>query len=130
LRTAPRHRGIALTAKRFLSDTGGPGRGRDHHDELEFGVDEDRLDVDAEQSKPPFLTWKKPELIAVAETRRGFPRRACVGLPVSIGRLEQIIPGYDLLAADRAVIGGQHAEPAIVAQDRIEIVRSRCHRGL
>src|SRR4029077_6870145 len=83
-RSAPQR--IALTAERFRSDGSGLGRSRDHHDELEFGVDEDRLAVDAEQSKSPLLTRKQPEQVAIAEISRGLSRRERVGLPVRIGR--------------------------------------------
>ena len=61
----------ALPGKGLLADAGIFRRGRDHHHELEFGIDEDRLAVDAEQGEPPLLARKQPELIAIAEKRRG-----------------------------------------------------------
>src|SRR5207248_8614679 len=76
-------------------------------------IDEDRLAVDPQQGKPSLLARKNPELIAVSEIRSRLPWRECIGLPACIGRVQQIVSWHDLPGADRAVIGEQHAEPAV-----------------
>src|SRR4029079_10723173 len=100
----------ALGGERLLSNAGIPRRSGDHHHELKFGIDEDRLTVDAEQRKTSLLTRKKPELIAVAEKRRRLARGKRRGLAAPVGRFEQILFRNDLLAADGAVVGQQYSK--------------------
>src|SRR5882757_4323414 len=109
--------GVTLHRKRFFSNTGFLCDGCKHHDEFEFGINEDRLAVDTQQGKPSLLSRVGPELIAVSKIRRGSPRRESIGLPMPIGRFEQILFRHDLPGANRAVIGQQHAETPVVAQD-------------
>ena len=115
---------ITLRTQRLFSNFGIPCSGRQYHDELEFRIDEDRLAVDTQQRKPSLLARKNPELIAVSKIRRGAPRSESIGLPMPIGRFEQILFRHDLPGADRAVISQQHAKTPVVAQDGIETSRA------
>src|SRR4051812_27641330 len=114
---------IALAGKGLLPHTRVPGRAGDHHHQLEFGIDEDRLTVDTEQRESPLLAREEPELVAIAEIGRRLRRGERFGLTMPVGGIEQIVLWHDLLAAGRAVIGEQDSKTAIVAQDRIEISR-------
>src|SRR2546429_501225 len=79
----------ALPRKGLLPDTCVLRRRGDHHHEFQFGIDKDRLPVDAEQREAALLAGKQPELIAVAEKRR-CPRWAeGIRLAMPVGGLQQ-----------------------------------------
>src|SRR5882724_10595698 len=96
---------VALARERLLADAGVLRRGSKHHHELEFGIDENRLAVDAEQREPPLFARKQPELIAVTEIRRRLARRERVRLAVPVGRIKKLLIRHELPAAGGDVNG-------------------------
>ena len=103
-----------------------------HHDDAAGGLHEDRLAVDALECERALVHGKQPELVAVAEIRRGLPWRKLRRLPVRIGRIEQILARHDLLVAHAPALRDQPAgveaaapeteSPAEIAEAAAEVI--------